>query len=170
MSARARAEGALRKVEDLVGALDALPETRPREVARDLLEAVLDLHGLALARVLAIAAASGHGEYLFEAMGADEQVAAVLLLHGLHPQMPDVRVKKALAALAPKLSTQGAEIHFMEVSDGVARVRLRAHGAAREEVAMFRREIEEAIVEAAPDVDEVAILSEVGNAPAVAAA
>ncbi len=159
----ARAEGALRRVEDAIATLEALPETRGREVARELMEAVLDLHGAALARLTAIVAMSGHGEALYEAFAADHQVAGVLLLHGLHPEMPDVRIRRALEALRPSLRAQGAEVMLAEVADGVARLRLRIPGASREDAAMLRREVEAAIVEAAPDLDEIAILNEVAN-------
>ena len=169
-NARARAEAALQRIEELVNALGALPDTRARDVARELTEAVLDLHGVALARISAIVAMSGHGETVFDAFGADEQVAAVLLLHGLHPEMPEVRVRRALEELTPSLRSQGADIQLVAVTDGVARLRLRLPGASREEAAMVRREIEDAIVNAAPDLDEVAILNEVASAPAVAAA
>jgi hypothetical protein len=170
MSGRTSAEGALRRVEDLVTTLEALPETHARDVARQLMEAILDLHGLALARISTIVAASGHGDVLFEAFGADEQVAAVLLLHGLHPEMPQARVKKAIAKLAPSLRAQGADIALVEVSDGVARLRLRMPGASREEAAIMRREVEDAIVEAAPDLEEIAILNEVASVPVLSAA
>ena len=170
MSGRASAEGVLRRVEDLVTTLEALPETHARDVARQLMEAILDLHGLALARISAIVAAGGHGDVLFESFGADEQVAAVLLLHGLHPEMPQARVKKAIAKLAPSLRAQGADVALVDVSDGVARLRLRMPGASREEAAILRREVENAIVEAAPDLDEIAILNEVASVPVLSAA
>jgi Fe-S cluster biogenesis protein NfuA len=167
---RASAEAALRRVEELVVTLDGLPQSHAREVARQLMEAVLDLHGLALARMVTIAAMSGHGETLSEAFAADERVAAVLLLHGLHPEMPQTRVRRALDALRPQLRAQGADVAVVEVKDGVARLRLRIPGASREEAAMLRREVEAAVVEAAPDLDEVAILNEVASVPVVAAA
>jgi hypothetical protein len=170
MNARTRAEGALRRVEDLVATLDALPETHARDVARSLMEAVLDLHGLALARISAIVATAGQGDALLEAFAADEQVAAVLLLYGLHPQTPQVRVKKALDAFGATLRAQGADVALVEIADGVARLRLRIPGASREQATMLRREVEAVIVAAAPDLDEIAILNEVANAPAVAAA
>jgi hypothetical protein len=160
----ARAEEALRRVEEAITTLDALPETRGRQAARELMEAVLDLHGAALARMTAIVAMSGHAESLYEAFAADHQVAGVLLLHGLHPEMPDVRVRRALEALRPSLRAQGVEVMLAEVTDGVARLRLRMPGASREEAAMLRREVEAAIVEAAPDLAEIAILNEVANA------
>ncbi|CAN2536656.1 FeS+cluster+biogenesis+protein,+nifU-like [Methylocapsa aurea] len=172
MSGRATsaAEGALRRVEDLVATLEALPETHARVVARQLMEAILDLHGVALARMSAIVAASGCGDILLEGFGGDERVAAVLLLHGLHPEMPQARVKKAIAKLAPSLRAQGADIALMEVIDGVARLRLRIPGASREEAAILRRQVEDAIVEAAPDLDEIAILNEVASVSALSAA
>lgn len=167
-NARANAEAALRRVEELVSTLDALPETHAREVARKLVEAVLDLHGLALARIAALVAMSGHGEALSEVFAADEQVSAVLFLHGLHPEMPEVRVRRALEHLGPSLKAQGANVAFVEVKDGVARLRLRIPGASREQAAMLRREVEGAIMEAAPDLDEIAILNEVANVAAIA--
>ncbi len=170
MNGRAGAEAALRRVEDLVATLEALPETHARDVARELMEAVLDLHGLALARLSAIVAASGHGDGLYEAFSADARVAAVLLLHGLHPEMPQARVKKAIAELAPSLRAQGADVALVEVSDGVARLRLRMPGASHEEAAILRREVEDAIVEAAPDLEEIAILNEVASVPVLSAA
>jgi hypothetical protein len=169
MNPRARAEAALRRVEDAVASLEALPDSRGRDAARSLMEAVLDLHGTALARLVAVVAASGHGEDLFDAFAADDQVAAVLLLHGLHPQTPDVRVRRALDAIRGDLRAQGADIMLAEVRDGVARLKLRAPGASREVAAMLRRQVEGAVIEAAPDLDEIAILNEVASAPAAAA-
>jgi hypothetical protein len=169
MNARASTEAALRRVEDLVTTLDGLPETHAREVARGLMEAVLDLHGLALARMVALIAMCGNGETLFKKFTADPWICAVLLLHGLHPEMPEARVRRALEQLAPRLHAQGAEVVFVEVKDGVARLRLRLQGASRDEAVMLRREIEDAITEAAPDLDEIAILNEVANMAAAAA-
>lgn len=161
---KARAEEALRRVEDTLASLDALPESRAREAARKLMEAVLDLHGAALARLTALVARSGHAEPLYAAFVEDHLVAGVLLLHGLHPELPEVRVRRALEALEPSLHRQGAEATLVEVSDGVARLRLRAPGASREEAALLRRELEAALVEAAPDLAEIAILIEVADA------
>jgi hypothetical protein len=160
----ARAEEALRRVEEAITSLDALPDGRGREAARELMEAVLDLHGAALARLTAIVAKSGHADPLYGDFAADHLVAGVLLLHGLHPELPDVRVRRALEALRPSLQAQGADVMLAEVSDGVARLRLRMPGASREDAALLRREVEAAIVEAAPDLDEIAILNEVANA------
>jgi hypothetical protein len=170
MSERAQAEGALRKIEELITTLDSLPETRPRDVARELLEAVLDFHGLALARMTAVIAASGHGEDILETMAGDDRIAAALLLHGLHPETPEVRVRRAVKALAPTLRSQGADLYLTEVAGGVARFKLRIPGASRDEATMMRRQVEEAIVEAAPDLDEIAILNDVGNEEPLAAA
>jgi len=167
---RATAESVLRRIEEQIKVLDALPESHARETARGALEAVLDLHGLALARLAAVVAMSGKGEDLFAAFAADDQVAAVLLLHGLHPEMPELRVRRALHGLAPVLRAQGAELHLIHVRDGVARLNLRLPGGSREQMAMLRHDIEEAIIEAAPDLDEVAILNEVAHAPEDAAA
>jgi hypothetical protein len=167
MNERAKAEEALRRIEEHITALESLPETRPRDVARELLEAVLDFHGITLARMTGVIAMSGHGDAIFGSMAADEYIAAALLLHGLHPETPETRIRRAMKMLAPMVRTQGGDIYLTEVSSGVARFKLRMPGASRDEVTLLRRQIEEAIVEAAPDLEEIAILNDVGNAEPV---
>jgi hypothetical protein len=152
---------ALRRVETLIANLDALPETRAREGARELLEAVVELHGVALARMVASVACSDCGEALAEVFAADEQVSAVLLLHDLHPVEPERRAAAAIEAMASGLRVRGAEARLIEVRDGVACVLLAMPGASREEAAVVRREIEDALVEAAPDLEEVAVRIEI---------
>jgi len=156
-----KTEEALAQVGDLLAALDALPETRARDIARDLVKSVLDLHCLALARITSTLAMNHEGRALLDAFAADDLIAAVLLLHGLHPESLEARVQRALAVHSPHLRTQGAEVQLMEVDDGVARLRLRAPGASREQTAMLRRELERALTEAAPDLEEIAVLNEV---------
>lgn len=149
---------ALRRIETLVAALDELRDPAAREPARELLERVLDLHGLALARVLAIVAAAG-GRRLLDEFVEDDQVRAVLLLHGLHPHTAEERVRRAVEGLRPRLGAASVRLAIVEAGAASVRLRVERRGgngstpADRE----LRREIEETIVEAAPDLDEIMI-------------
>jgi hypothetical protein len=156
---RVRLEGSLRRIEELVSTLDQLADPNTREHARELLETVLDLHGLALSRMVALFARAERGADLLEQLGRDEQVRAVLLLHGLHPEELETRIRRALDA--PPLQSRGVHVALVGVSGGVARLRVRrSDGIA---AAALGQEIEEAVSEAAPDLEAIEIQFEDGE-------
>lgn len=152
-------EESVRRIEELIGALDALPDPASREPARALLEVVLNLHALALARITSTIAASAHGPALLKHLSDDEPVRAVLLLHGLHPETVEERVGKAVEELRPRLAAHGLGAKLVLSSASLARVRVRwiNDGPARHDPAMLRQEIEAAIIEAAPDLETLQI-------------
>jgi hypothetical protein len=150
---RLRVEDALRRIEDLVAGLSHIADPAARESARRLLEAVLDLHGLALARIITMLAASGDGSELLRRLAEDEQVKAVLLLYGLHPEEPRARIRRALERLRPKLAAAGIAAELVRVTATAAALRLIGGRAAE----TLRREVEEAVGNAAPDLDEITV-------------
>lgn len=135
----------LARIEGLVAAIEASADGATRAAARELTAAVLGLHAAALERMLARIAASPGGVALAEACGSDPLVAAVLGLHDLHPVPLEVRVKAALEALRPRLLARGAAATLRGLEAGSARVRLEGPAA-------LRPLVEEALVEAAPDL------------------
>ena len=137
----------LRRLEGLIAALDGLSDPRAREPARALLELVLDLHGLALARIAAMTVEAS-GPALLERLAADETVRAMLLLHGLHPEEAGVRIAKALAALPVRVELLHCDAR---------RARLLVHAADHADRHALRAVIEAAIVEAAPELEEIVI-------------
>jgi hypothetical protein len=155
---RPRLEETLSRIDALVVALDQLADGNARNAARELLELVLDLHGLALARMLAIVASAEDGRALVERLARDEQVRAALLLHGLHPETVEERVQRAVERLQLELGVLGLRVRIVAV--GAAMVRLRVDGAHGPEGARamgLRQQIEAAIVDEAPDLDEIVI-------------
>jgi hypothetical protein len=68
---RPRLEEALRRIDALATALDQVSDPGAREAARELLELVLDLYGLALARTLAIVVCAEDGRVLIERLAQD---------------------------------------------------------------------------------------------------
>lgn len=134
------------RVEALLEQLESVDEAA-RAVAVEALQALMDLYGEALARLVERAAPG--------ALGDDDVIAHVLLLHGLHPVDAETRVARALEGLAPTLAPHGAEVELLGVTDGVARLRLRSgHGCGAMTV---RRSVEDAVKHAAPDLDRIEI-------------
>lgn len=143
----------MRRIDALLAKLENAPDAAAREPARELIEIVLDLHALALARIMA-AAAGCDDRRLLSSLAEDAQIKAVLVLHGLHPEEIDVRVRKAVDHLRAHLGAQGIRVEFVEIN--AATVRLRMHCRAQDMPAA-RREIEQALTDAAPDLEQIII-------------
>jgi hypothetical protein len=141
----------MRRAEEIVGELDRRGG-EAADASRELLRAVLDVHEAGLARVLAIANAEGEaGRKLLRALAADVDVASLLLLHGLHPEPLEARVRAALDDLGPSLVRGGARIEAIEITGAVVRVVVArgSHGAPAKSV------VEETLLAAAPDADAI---------------
>jgi Fe-S cluster biogenesis protein NfuA len=84
----------------------------------------------------------------------------MLLLHGLHPEDLETRVHRAIDRLRPHLGVHGLRVETLEINRGVVQLRLNASGGIAVKASTLLTlpgEIEDAIVEAAPDVDKVVI-------------
>jgi Fe-S cluster biogenesis protein NfuA/nitrite reductase/ring-hydroxylating ferredoxin subunit len=145
------------QIESLITELDALPDPAARAVATEALQAVLELHGVALDRMLELVAEAGEqGSALLASFAGDDRVGNVLMLHGLHPVDIRTRVAQALDSVRPYLESHGGDVELLGVDDGV--VRLRLEGSCKgcpSSAATLKTAIEEAIMAAAPDVLEI---------------
>ena len=140
----------LRRVETLVAALESCPDAAAREASRELVRTLLDLHAAGLARLLELAMRPGEsGETAAEHFARDGLVGSLLLLHGLHPVPIAERVARALNRLA-----RAQDVELLEATEQMIRVRLRGDASAG---AALRRAVEEAVLEAAPDVSAVVL-------------
>lgn len=166
---------ALHRLEELICALDACPDPAAKETARQLLGLVLDLHGIGLAKLMGIVTAAEGGPSILARLAEDKQVHAMLVLHGLHPDDLETRVRRAVDRLRPHLGVHGLRLDLVEFASGVVRLRVHGSGAATIKAPLvwtLPGEIEGAIVEAAPDIEKVLIdgLDLLGTAAAVRAA
>jgi len=127
------------RVEQLLESI----EDDPRAV--EAVQAVVDLYGEALARLLA-------GADPVE----DELVSHLLLVHDLHPVDVETRIRQALDGVRPYLGSHGGDVELLGVEDGVARVRLggTCDGCPSSAVTL-QNAIEAAILKAAPDVERI---------------
>jgi len=126
-----------------------------QERAEDLVRLVAELYGAGLERLLDIAYDAGAlTPALVEEIAADELVASLLLVHGLHPYDLQTRVRRALAGLRPELAGQGVVVELSEIDDeGV--VRLRLSGASGCGAAGIVDSVTAAVEAAAPDATAV---------------
>jgi len=141
-------------------ARERLEEIRDGEAklqAKLLLEAVMDLHGLALARALTLAQSGAAGDALTQRLAEDDYVAAVLLLHGLHPEEPETRLNKKLSSMRPHWGVRGFRVELVAIEHGAAKAKVHWGDVAKAERSALLREIENVLTDAAPDLDVIAL-------------
>jgi Fe-S cluster biogenesis protein NfuA len=144
------------RVESLLEEVEALADHRARDTATELVAALLDLYGAGLERIVTEVAAIDDDGALAAALGSDDLVSHLLLLHGLHPVALETRVRGALEEVRPYLQSHGGNVELLEVADGVARLRLEGSCSGCPSSTMtLKLAIEDAIRKAAPDVEEI---------------
>jgi Fe-S cluster biogenesis protein NfuA len=153
-------EQPLRRLEELIGQLDAEPDATASRSARELISLVLNLHAIGLAKLTAILSTSQGGEACIARLVEDDHVRAMLLLHGLHPDDLETRVRRAVERLRPHLGVHGIRVELLGTAKGIVQLRLhQGNGGAVKASTLLTLpgEIEDAIVEAAPDVERIVI-------------
>lgn len=147
------------RIEALIRDVAALPDERLRARVEDLLHGVLEVYGACLARMVEMIAQSElTGQELLHTFAGDELVRSLLLLHGLHPVGLEERLHQAVEKLRSGAQLQGGTLELVRVADGVAELRLSGQrqgcGASAQGL---KQSIEQAIYDAAPELDEVRI-------------
>ncbi|MDQ6679274.1 MAG: hypothetical protein M3Z09_18480, partial [Acidobacteriota bacterium] len=138
-------EERVRRIEALVRRLEEIPDPESRATAHSLMEAILELHGAGLERMMDIVFDTGEsGKIAIRRFAGDGLVASLLVLHGLHPDDLETRVQHALGKMHGNAELMGA-------FEGTVRVRLTASGCG------LKESVEAAVREAAPDAVAVVI-------------
>jgi Fe-S cluster biogenesis protein NfuA len=153
------------RIEELITRIESSGDPAMRAVASELLQAVVELHGVALERICQELVDQPGGQEAIDRLAGDELVAGVFSLHGIHPQPVEARVGAALEEARPYLRSHGGDVELAGVSDGV--VRLKLHGACGHcsgSAQTMKSTVEEAIYRAAPEV--ASIVTEEVAAPA----
>lgn len=144
------------KVDELVQRVNAWSDETARSTALELLQSMMDLHGAAMSRVVEVLSESGEaGRANLAKLGADPLVCGLLVLYSIHPLTLEERVQGAIERLGPQLHKQGASVELLGVTDGAVRVRIQklANGSPEKQ----RLAVEQAILEVAPEVADIAI-------------
>ena len=143
------------EVERRLEELEALPDGAARDAAMGVVQALLELYGAGLERIVEEIAARDEGE-LAEALSDDELVAHLLLLHGLHPTPIEERVRSALEEVRPYLESHGGNVELLEVDPPSVRLRLEGSCSGCPSSTMtLKLAIENAIRKEAPEIGEV---------------
>ncbi|HMK89539.1 MAG TPA: hypothetical protein VK446_07900 [Methylocystis sp.] len=147
-------ERCLQRIDAAMEALDDFGDAEAGTVARELVDAVLDLHGLALAKAIVIIQDGADGDALAARLAGDDYVAAALLLHGLHPEEPETRLRRKIAAMRPHWGVRGFRVEFVAVDGSIATARILWSDETLDRRAALR-EVERALTDSAPDLDEI---------------
>jgi Fe-S cluster biogenesis protein NfuA/nitrite reductase/ring-hydroxylating ferredoxin subunit len=152
------------RIEQLLGAMDS---TGPlaRERAEELVRLVVDLYGSGLERLLEVVHDAGAlSDDVLDRLAADELVAGLLLVHGLHPYGVEDRIARALDDVRPYLGSHGGDVELLGVTDeGIVRLRmLGSCDGCPSSAVTLQLAVEGAITAAAPEVIGI----EVAEAPA----
>jgi Fe-S cluster biogenesis protein NfuA/nitrite reductase/ring-hydroxylating ferredoxin subunit len=130
----------IERVESHLDRVDGLSEPA-KTVALDAVQALVELYGEALRRIL-----DGARE-------EDELVSHLLLVHDLHPRSLETRVEEALDGVRPYLRSHGGDVELLGLEGGIARLRLEGscNGCGSSRTTM-KLAIEDALAKAAPEL------------------
>jgi Fe-S cluster biogenesis protein NfuA len=161
------------QIEELLGRLGASGQGA---AAEELVRLLVSLYGDGLAHIMAVladdelAADGATSAAMLDRLISDPLVESLLLLHGLHPLDVDARIQRALDQVRPYLGSHAGGVHYVGVSNGVARLRLEGNcDGCPSSAVTVQLAIEGAVQDAAPEVTEV-VVEGVTEAPAPASA
>jgi Fe-S cluster biogenesis protein NfuA len=155
----------LQRLDALLQRVDGYADPSARAQTREIVQTLLELHGVGLERFLSCVAGTGEAAVAaIDACARDEAVSGLLLLHGLHPLGVEDRVVLALEDVRPYLRSHGGNVELLGIGDGVARLRLvgSCHGCPSSALTM-KNTIEEAIVARAPEVLSIDVEGEIAE-------
>jgi Fe-S cluster biogenesis protein NfuA len=141
------------RIEELVMRVEAMGDPAIRATAQELLQAVIELHGVALDHMLHFVAQLPQGEDALISIAGDDLVSKVLSLHGLNPISIAVRVEQALDVTRPYLQSHGGDVELESVDGNEVHIRLQGScGSCSSSSETLKSTVEEAIYQAAPEV------------------
>jgi len=114
---------------------------------------VTELYGAGLARVVEVAAE--HGPELMDELVADELIASLLTVHGLHPDDLRSRVEDALTSVRPFLAQHGGDVELVDIDADAGAVLIRLLGSCDgcpSSSVTLQLAVEAAITVAAPEI------------------
>lgn len=164
MSADRTMSARIARIEALTEVLERCVDTDVRTSARDLVRIILDLHRDGIARMLErLGAAGTAGEGIAAELARDSLVGSLLVLHDLHPENLETRVRQALEAVRPRLGAQpGGNVELLSVVGDIVKLRLSGGcGSCPSSAAKLRNVVVDAVLAAAPDVVAVEVESAV---------
>lgn len=136
------------------------------ERAQQLVREVVELYGAGLERIIALAQLSGQDTALVERLAADDLVASLLLVHGLHPHDVRRRVSDALDRVRPYLGSHGGDVDLLEIAPGNGpgemTLRLAFKGSCKScpsSAVTLELAVQDAVRAAAPEISSIEVVT-----------
>lgn len=147
------------RIEELVRKIDSIADPALRSEVKELVQALMDLHGGAFERVLEIAAKAGEaGTRIIDTLGRDELTGSVLVLYDLHPEPFEARVERGIEKARQLMAKRGAELRMLGIEEGLVRVEVKSGGHACGSTAEeLKKSVREAVFATAPDAADVVV-------------
>ncbi len=115
------------RIDELVRKIEAVADPAVRATAKELVQALMQLHGAAIERVLELVGKAGEaGSAILKALGSDELVSSLLVLYDLHPEDFETRVNRGVAKARELLARHKTTVDLAKICDGVVWVRMQA--------------------------------------------
>lgn len=137
--------------------------TVARERAEQLVTEVVGFYGAGLTRILDLVGEAVPD--ILDRLAADDLVASLLLVHGLHPHGLDRRVADALDSVRPYLGSHGGDVHLLEIVGDT--VRLAFEGSCKScpsSAVTLELTVEDAVRSAAPEIASIEVVTEPDSA------
>ncbi len=145
------------QIERLVEYVSAFPDTEIRTAALDLVQALMDLHGAGISRIVELLGESGEsGRKSMSALANDPLVCGLFVLYGVHPVDLRDRVNAAIEKARLQIQKQGGTVELLELGEGKVRLAITGSGGGcHSSPDALKQAVEQAIREAAPEIVEV---------------
>jgi Fe-S cluster biogenesis protein NfuA/nitrite reductase/ring-hydroxylating ferredoxin subunit len=160
--------------ERIQGLLDASAAggTAAGERAEQLVREITDLYGAALQRLIELALRAA--PEMADELVADDLVASLLLVHGLHPHPVERRITDALDTVRPYLGSHGGDVHLLDVdgNPGNYTVRLQFSGSCKScpsSAVTLELAVEDAVRAAAPEISSIEVVADQSKTDTVSA-
>jgi Fe-S cluster biogenesis protein NfuA/nitrite reductase/ring-hydroxylating ferredoxin subunit len=130
--------------------------------AEQLVREVTDLYGAGLQRMMRFAVDAN--PELADKFAADDLVASLMLVHGIHPHDVERRVADALDTVRPYLGSHGGDVHLLEVAGDPDNytVKLQFSGSCRtcpSSSVTLELAVEDAVRAAAPEISSIEVVA-----------
>src|ERR1700721_2659094 len=143
--------------------------TVARERAEQLVREVVELYGAGLARIVATIGDQADSG-MRDRLAADDLVASLLLVHGLHPHDVHRRVSDALDQVRPYLGSHGGDVHLLDIAGDT--VQLQFAGSCKScpsSAVTLELAVEDAIRAAAQEISSIELVTPEATAAVIPA-
>jgi Fe-S cluster biogenesis protein NfuA len=150
----------VRQLGQLITQFDQMPDTPQKTACKQLVQLLMDVHGVGLERIMEIIfESSANGPAIIDELARDTITSSLLLLYSLHPDDLETRINKAIERLRPRLRKLSCSVELGRISEGAVQIRVTTSvhscGSSTKDV---RTILEEGVYELAPDVASLEIL------------